>query len=103
MISTYNNYANSAGSSYNNYPYQARFYLDEIYGNAQGINLNNHLAVNMTSLGNIFSNVMQTLAYVNSQESYTYFTAKQAIDAYDTVLTQTKVSPSYVSDSAQRY
>ncbi len=104
--STYNNYANSAGSSYNNYPYQARFYLDEIYGNAQGIDPNNHLAVNMTSLGNIFSNVMQTLAYVNSQESYTYFTAKQAIDAYNSALTQTKVSPRYVydlSDSAQRY
>ncbi|RTL10233.1 MAG: hypothetical protein EKK54_11790 [Neisseriaceae bacterium] len=103
---TYNNYANSAGSSYNNYPYQTRFYLDEIYGNAQGIDPNNHLAVNMTNLGNIFSNVMQTLAYVNSQESYVYFTADQATNAYNKALTQTKVSPSYVydlSDSAQRY
>ena len=60
----------------------------------------------MTNLGNIFSNVMQTLAYVNSQESYVYFTADQATNAYNKALTQTKVSPSYVydlSDSAQRY
>ena len=58
LLAKYNGYANAAGSSYNQYPYQVRFYLDELYNQSTLVPAtNNHVAFSMTNLGNVFSSV----------------------------------------------
>ncbi len=79
--------------TYQQYPYQVRYYLDQFYDNpipTTGLTTlvtpTNHIAFNMTPLGTVFCDVMETLAYVNSAGQYTYITAAQAQTAFNTAM-----------------
>ena len=106
LLAKYNGYANAAGSSYNQYPYQVRFYLDELYNQSTLVPAtNNHVAFSMTNLGNVFSSVFQTLAYVNSSGQYVYISATQASTAFSAALTKAQVASTAIldlSDATQR-
>ena len=97
FVTKYNSYANASGSSYNEYPYQVRFYLDELYNQSTlSPQTNNHVAFRMPLLSSVFSNVFQTLAYINSNESYMYITNTQATAAFNTALTTTGLTSASV-------
>ena len=106
FLAKYNSYNNASGSSYNEYPYQIRFYLDELYNQSTLTPAtNNHVAFNMTMLGNVFSSVFQTLAYVNSSGQYVYISANQANTAFSAALAKANVANGTIldlSDSSQR-
>jgi len=106
FLEKYNSYNNASGSSYNQYPYQVRFYLDELYNQSTLIPAtNNHVAFNMTNLGNVFSSVFQTLAYVNASNQYVYISTSQANTAFSAALTKAQVSDVTIldlSDATQR-
>jgi hypothetical protein len=106
FLAKYNSYDNASGSSYNEYPYQIRFYLDELYNKSTLVPAtNNHVAFNMTNLGLVFSNVFQTLAYVNTSGQYVYISASQANKAFSAALTKAQVADSAIldlSDATQR-
>ena len=106
FLAKYNSYNNASGSSYNVYPYQVRFYLDELYNQSTLIPAtNNHVAFNMTNLGNVFSSVFQTLAYVNAGGQYVYISDSQAKAAFSAALAKAQVTDVTVldlSDATQR-
>ena len=106
FLAKYNSYNNASGSSYNEYPYQVRFYLDELYNQSTLVPAtNNHVAFNMTNLGNVFSSVFQTLAYVNASGQYVYISADQANTAFNAALTKAQVTDMTIldlSDATQR-
>ena len=106
FLAKYNSYNNASGSSYNEYPYQVRFYLDELYNQSTLVPAtNNHVAFDMTILGNVFSSVFQTLAYVNASGQYVYISATQAKTAFSAALTKAGVASFAVldlSDATQR-
>ena len=106
FLAKYNSYNNASGSSYTEYPYQVRFYLDELYNQSTLVpQTNNHVAFNLTQLGNVFSSVFQTLAYVNSSGQYVYISASQANSAFSAALTKAQVKNTSIldlSDATQR-
>ncbi len=106
FLAKYNNYNTASGSSYNEYPYQVRFYLDELYNRSTLVPAtNNHVAFNMTNLGSVFSSVFQTLAYVNASGKYVYISADQANTAFSAALTKAQVADAAIldlSDATQR-
>ena len=106
FLAKYNSYNNASGSSYDAYPYQVRFYLDELYNQSTLVPAtNNHVAFNMTNLANVFSSVFQTLAYVNSSGQYVYISASQANTAFSAALTKAQVADFAIldlSDATQR-
>ncbi len=102
-VASVNSYTSVWGktSSYEQYPYQVRYYLDQIYGNpipttsaTTLVPTGNHVFFNMTKLGSVFSSVYQTLAYVNGSGQYVFISAAQASAAYSSALSQAGVSAS---------
>ena len=100
-VAQVNNYGSVWGvnDTYKQYPYQVRYYLDQLYDNpipttslSTIVTPANHVAFNVAALENVFSNVFQTLDYVNSSGTGTYITATQATAAFNTALTQTGIS-----------
>jgi hypothetical protein len=92
-------------NTYQQYPYQVRYYLDQLYDNpiptTSATTLatpTNHVAFNVPALETVFSNVFQTLAYVNSSGTYSYITAAQAQTAFNSALTTAGVSSSATLD-----
>ena len=92
---SFNSFANAwGGDSYHQYPYQVRGYLDQLYNipTADSTSPNtivtpaNHVAFNLGTLSTVFSNVFQTLAYVDSTGKYNYISAAQAASAFSTAL-----------------
>ena len=86
-------------NTYNQYPYQVRYYLDQLYDNPVPTTSattfatpTNHVIFNMTTLSGVFSNVFQTMAYVNSSGQATYFTSAQATTAFNAALASAGVS-----------
>ena len=82
-----------ATDTYKQYPYQVRYYLDQLYDNpvpttsaTTFVTPANHVAFAMPALGTVFSNVFQTLAYVNSGGQSTYISAAQAQAAFNSAL-----------------
>lgn len=106
FTSKYNDYANSTGDSYSQYPYQVRFYHDEIYNRSTlSPQTNNHVAFRMPLLKTVFTNVFQTLAYVDGSGNYVYITDSQATTAFNAAMTSNGVTSSTVldlSDATQR-
>ena len=58
--------------TYQQYPYQVRYYLDQLYdmpvpttSATTFTTPANHIAFHIPALASVFSNVFQTLAYVN--------------------------------------
>ncbi len=91
--------------TYQQYPYQVRYYLDQLYDNPIPTTSattfstpTNHVAFNIASLETVFSNVFQTLDYVNSSGSSAYISAAQAQTAFNTALTQAGVASSATLD-----
>ena len=103
FLSKYNDYSNAGNNSptgansYKQYPYQVRFYLDELY-NQSSLNTTLHVAFNMTQLASVFSNVFQTLAYTNAAGSYNYISATQANTAFNAALATANVSSAATLD-----
>lgn len=91
--------------TYRQYPYQVRYYLDQIYDKpiptTSATNLatpTNHVSFNIASLQGVFSNVFQTLAYVNKSGVSVYISAAQAQTAFTTALSQAGVASTATLD-----
>jgi hypothetical protein len=82
------------GDTYQQYPYQVHNYLDQMYDNptpsssdlSVTVSYNNHIAFKLDSLGSVFSNVFQTLAYIDSSGGYDYIPASAAAGAFNAAL-----------------
>jgi hypothetical protein len=98
--------------SYAQYPYQVRYYLNQFYdrpiptASATALTTpQNHVAFNMSKLGNVFTNVFTKLSFVNSTGQGAFISDTAAISAYSTALTQHGISESStldLSNSADR-
>lgn len=106
-VAAFNSFTNAwAGDSYHQYPYQVRGYLDQLYDiqtpNSNDLNTvvtpNNHVAFNMATLAGVFSNVFQTLAYVDASGSYLSITATQANTAFAAALSTAGVTTTTTLD-----
>jgi hypothetical protein len=100
-VASVNSYSSVWGvqDTYQQYPYQVHYYLDQLYDNpipttslSTIVTPANHVAFNIASLENVFSNVFQTLSYENSSGSSVYISAAQAQTAFNTALTQAGVA-----------
>ena len=94
------------GDSYAQYPFQVRGYLDQLYNIPTPSSTNisvtttssNHVAVNMGSLGTLFTNIFQKLGYVNVAGIYGAIPAAQAQTAYQSALTASGLMATAVLD-----
>jgi hypothetical protein len=87
------------GSTYSQYPYQVHYYLDQLYGNpipttspTTFTTPPNHVIFSMSQLGSVFSNVFQTLAYVNASGQYVFISSAQANAAFSAALSKAGVA-----------
>jgi hypothetical protein len=86
--------------TYQQYPYQVRYYLDQLYdkplpslNNIHNIiTPNNHVGFKIAELQTVFSNVFQTLAYVNTNNQYVFISNNQANTAFNNALTALAIS-----------
>jgi hypothetical protein len=106
-VASFNSFTNAwGGDSYHQYPYQVRGYLDQLYDNSTPSSTDlgttvtpiNHVAVNMATLEGVFSNVFQTLAYVNASRNYNNISAAQATTAFAAALTSAGLTTSTTLD-----
>jgi hypothetical protein len=102
-VASVNAYSSVWGNNntYNQYPYQVRYYLDQLYDNPIPTTSlttiatpTNHVAFTMPALEAVFANVFQTLAYVNGSGQSVYISAAQAQTAFNGALTTLGVSGS---------
>ena len=106
-VASVNSYSSIWGvqDTYRQYPYQVHYYLDQVYDNpipttsaTTFATPTNHVIFSPTSLGNVFSNVFQTLAYVNGSGSSVYISSAQANTAFNAALTQAGVASTATLD-----
>jgi hypothetical protein len=62
------------------------------------VTFTNHVAINMTTLEGIFSNVFQTLAYVDASGNYNFISQAQAQTAFQTAMSSVGVLSSQTLD-----
>lgn len=108
FIEKYDNYQNAIGDSYHQYPYQVRYYLDELYNRATiSSTVGNpplHIIFKLSQLKTIFVNVFHKLAYlkvpgdIHSIENYQYIPEAIARDAFDNALNMNDLSGQNVLD-----
>lgn len=100
-IALVNNYNSiwGANNSYQQYPYQVRYYDDQFYDNPiPTSNLatvkapTNHVIFDMMTLRAVFSNVFQQISYVNNAGNLAYFSLSQTSSAFDVALAATKTT-----------
>ena len=100
-VATVNSYSSifGNGSTFAQYPYQAHYYLDQLYDNpipttslTTIVTPTNHVIFNMTALQGVFSNVFQKLAFSNGTNPAQFFSASQAQTAFDSALAQHAVT-----------
>jgi hypothetical protein len=101
-VSNVNLYSSIWGvnDTYQQYPYQVRYYLDQLYDNPIPSPANentiitpaNHVGFVIATLETVFSNVFQTLGYVNSSSQYVYISDTQARAAFNSALTAVGVA-----------
>lgn len=92
--------------SYQQYPYQVRYYLDQLYDNPipSPANQNlvvtpaNHVVFGMATLGTVFSNVFQTLGYVNASKQYVFISDAQARAAFNSALSALGIAATATRD-----
>jgi chitodextrinase len=113
-VATVNSYSSVWGlsSTYQQYPYQVRYYLDQFYDNpipttsaTTTITPANHIAFSMSQLETVFTNVFELMDHSNGTAAAQYFTAAQAQTAFNAALTSNSVSASAsldLSNAAQR-
>jgi chitodextrinase len=108
-VATVDSYAAVWGSSdsYAQYPYQVRYYLDQLYDNPVPTTSpttvatpNNHVVFGMSGLGAVFASVAQTLSYSNGAAPAQFFTAAQANAAFASALTKNAVATTATLDLA---
>jgi hypothetical protein len=88
-VATVNDYASVWGitDTYQQYPYQVRYYLDQLYDNPApmtGVVPDNHVVFSVQALRGIFASCFETLAYVNASSAYVFISQTQATSAFDT-------------------
>jgi hypothetical protein len=101
-VTSVNSYGSVWGisNSYQQYPYQVRYYLDQMYGNPIPTGPSstapnpNHVVFKMSQLQSVFASVFQTLAYVNGSGQYVFISGSAANSAFTTGLSQAGVSSS---------
>jgi hypothetical protein len=94
------------GGEYQQYPYQVRSYLDQLYAipTPQYNNLSSittpstHVAFPMSTLGTVFNNVFETLAYVDGSGNYNYISGAQAAVAFSQALSASGLNSTMVLD-----
>jgi hypothetical protein len=96
-VASVNSYASVWGvnDSYQQYPYQVRAYLDELYDNPAPMTStapDNHVVFRVAGLGTIFEDVFQKLAYVDASAGYGFISQAQASTAFATALAKTGVT-----------
>jgi hypothetical protein len=92
FVSRYNSYSNASGDSYHAYPYQVRFYLDELYNQSTIVPATaNHVVINVQTLGGIFADVASTLAY-RSGGQYVFIAPATALAAFNAAAQQAGAS-----------
>lgn len=96
-VATVNAYTSIWGntSTFAQYPYQAHYYLDQLYNNpipttgpTTFVTPGNHVVFNATVLEGVFSNVFQKLAFSNGTSPAQFFSAAQAQTAFNSALAQ---------------
>jgi hypothetical protein len=96
-VAAVNDFASVWGISdtYQQYPYQVRAYLDQLYDNPApmtGTVPDNHVVFRVGGLGTIFASVLQTLAYVapstSASPGYVYISQAQASAAFTAAATK---------------
>ena len=102
-VATVNSFTSTWGSSntYQQYPYQVRYYLDQLYDNpipttspSVTTTPQNHMYFSASALGAVFSSVFETLSYKNSSGALTLISSSQAQAAFNQALGQAGVSSS---------
>jgi hypothetical protein len=81
--------------TYEQYPFQVRYYLDELYDNPApmtGVVPDNHVVFAVAGLGAVFARVFETLAYVDATSHYGFISPAQATAAFDAARTQAGVT-----------
>ncbi|MGD0939621.1 MAG: fibronectin type III domain-containing protein [Terracidiphilus sp.] len=100
-VATVNSYSSVWGvsNSYQQYPYQVRYYLDQMYDNpipttspTTTTKPANHIAFSMSALETVFTNVAESLSYSNGTAAAQFFTAAQAQSAFNAALAANKVA-----------
>jgi hypothetical protein len=86
-------------NSYQQYLYQVRYYDDQFYNNPIPTNSTttfatpqNHIFFSMTFMQTVFSNVFQTISYIDGTGSLGYIPSSQAQAAFAAALSQTGTS-----------
>ncbi|MGO9710404.1 MAG: chitin-binding protein [Polyangiaceae bacterium] len=102
-VATVDSYASVLGvnDTYQQYPYQVRYYLDQLYDNpapVTGAVPNNHVVFGVGWLGGIFASCFETLAYVDASSAYAYISQAQATQAFDAALATSGLSGSATLD-----
>ncbi len=102
FLKKYNNDQNATGDTYHQYPYQVRYYLDELYDrstiSATPKNPAVHLIFKLSKLKTVFVNVFHKLAYlkdpsdIHSSENYQYIPETMAAAAFDEALSENMFS-----------
>ena len=92
-------------NTYDQYPYQVRYYLNQLYDlpvpTTSATTLAtpaNHVAFPMATLKTVFTNTMQKMAWAPSASTYKLFTAAQAQAAFAAALTANGVGASATLD-----
>ena len=109
-LAKYNSFANAGPNSgtnintYKQYPYQVRFYLNELYNSST---LTNNVAIyfSIQQLRNVFVNVFNYVAYIDQQNNYVTIPTSISGTAFDNALQSLGISNTVslnLSDSNQR-
>jgi len=97
----------ATGGTFGQYPYQVRYYDDQMYDNPIPassasatvlVTPTNHIAYPVSQIESIFSNVFQTLSYSNGTAAAQFFTAAQAQTAFNAALATNNVSSTVTLD-----
>ena len=94
-------------NTYDQYPYQVRYYLNQFYdlpvpttSATTLVTPANHVAFPMATLKTVFTNTMQKMAYAASATTYRLFTAAQAQTAFANALAANGVAATATLDLA---
>ncbi|MCX8514525.1 MAG: chitin-binding protein [Burkholderiales bacterium] len=101
FLAKYNNFANAGSTTPGQinlgmqYPYQLRFYLNELYDNSP-LNVNIQLGFNVGKLEEVFTKVFQTLSYVDNRNKYVSVSGFQAYAAFNSTLFKLRINKNQV-------
>ncbi len=106
-VGSYTSAYAATGGTFGQYPYQVRYYDDQMYDNPIPassssatilVTPTNHIGFDMPTLENVFSNVFQLLSYSNGTNPAQFFTAAQAQAAFNSALASNSVSSTALLD-----